>query len=86
MSTTITIEEAQAKLPELIAQLTPGEDVVITQNAHPVAELHLIAEAKPRPQFGSCQGMLTIVAEDEEHLKDFKEKSKRSSRIEEEST
>ena len=73
MSTTVTIEEAQAKLPELIAQLAPGEDVVITQNAQPVAELHLIAKEKPRPRFGNCQGMLTIVAEDEEHLEDFKE-------------
>jgi antitoxin (DNA-binding transcriptional repressor) of toxin-antitoxin stability system len=73
MSITITIEEAQAKLSELIAQLTPGEDVVITQNAQPVAELHLIATGKPQPRFGSCQGMLTIVAEDEDHLEDFKE-------------
>jgi len=73
MSTTITIEEAQAKLPELIAKLAPGEEVVITQNDQPVAELHPIAREKPRPQFGSCKGMLTIVAEDEEHLEDFKE-------------
>ena len=73
MSTTITIEEAQAKLPELIATLAPGEDVVITQDAQPVAELHRIAKEQPRPQFGNCQGMLTIVAEDEEHLADFKE-------------
>lgn len=73
MSTTVTLEEAQAKLPDLIAQLAPGEDVVITQNAQPVAELHLIVKTKPRPQFGNCQGMLTIVAEDKEHLKDFEE-------------
>jgi hypothetical protein len=26
-----------------------------------------------RPVFGSCQGMLTIVSEDDEHLKDFQE-------------
>jgi hypothetical protein len=25
------------------------------------------------PVFGSCQGMLTIVSEDEDHLKDFEE-------------
>ena len=73
MSITLTIEEAQAKLPELIAKLRPGEEVVITQNDHPVAELHLRAKKEPRPQFGSCKGMLTIVAEGEEHLEDFKE-------------
>ncbi len=73
MSTTLTIEEAQAKLPELIAKLSPGEEVVITQNDQPVAELHLTAKEKSRPKFGSCRGMLMIVAEDNEHLEDFKE-------------
>ena len=73
MSTSISVEEVQAKLPELIAQLTPGEEVVITQNAQPVAKLHLITPKKPRPRFGNCQGMLTILAEDEEYLEDFKE-------------
>jgi antitoxin (DNA-binding transcriptional repressor) of toxin-antitoxin stability system len=32
MSATITIEEARAKLKELIHQLAPGEEVVITEN------------------------------------------------------
>ena len=73
MSTSVTLEEAQAHLSELIAQLAPGEDVIITQNAQPIAELHLIAKTRPRPRFGNCQGMLTIVAEDDEHLKDFEE-------------
>ena len=26
-----------------------------------------------QPVFGSCKGMMTIVSEDEEHLKDFEE-------------
>ncbi len=73
MSITLTLEEAQATLPELVATLTPGEAVVITRDAEPAVELHLIAKAQPHPQFGNCQGMLTIVAEDEEHLDDFKD-------------
>lgn len=28
---------------------------------------------KPQPQFGSCQGKLLILAEDDEHLADFRE-------------
>ena len=35
----VTIEEAQAKLPELIDKLTPGEEVVIIRNKQPVARL-----------------------------------------------
>ena len=72
MSPTISIEEAQAKLAEIINALGPGEEVVIMKADQPVAELRSLA-AKPQPQFGSCKGMLTVVAEDKEHLEDFKE-------------
>lgn len=73
MSTLITLEEAQAKLAEIITRLAPGEDVVITQDAQPIAAVHRIHKEQPRPRFGNCKGMLTIVAEDEEHLEDFRE-------------
>jgi prevent-host-death family protein len=70
---TVTIEEAQAKLSDLIHQLTPGEEVVITENNQPVAKLVVSPGEKSRPQPGRCKGMLTIVAEDDEHLEHFKE-------------
>jgi antitoxin (DNA-binding transcriptional repressor) of toxin-antitoxin stability system len=69
----ISLEEAQAKLPESIGKLGPGEEVVITKDGQPVVELRSIAAGKPQPRFGSCQGIPTVVAEDEEHLGDFKE-------------
>ncbi len=72
--TTVSIEEAQAKLPELIEHLAAGEEVVITRNQQPVARLR--AEEKPprKPRkAGSAKGLLTILAEDDEHLKDFAE-------------
>lgn len=65
---TVTIEEAQARLPELIHSLLHGEEVVITRDQQPVAQLIPPPSAKPQPVFGSCKGMLTVVAEDEEHL------------------
>ena len=70
---TVTIQEAQAKLPDLIHRLTPGEEVVITENNEPVAKLVASGAEKPRPVPGRCKGMLTIVSEDDEHLEDFKE-------------
>ena len=70
---TVTIEEAQAKLLELIEKLAPGEEVLITRDQQPVAQLIPPPSIKPQPVFGSCKGMLTIVTEDEEHLEDFKE-------------
>jgi len=69
----VTIQEAQAKLPDLIHQLMPGEELVITENDLPVAKLVAQAAEKPRPMAGRCKGMLTILAEDDEHLQDFKE-------------
>lgn len=69
----VTIEEAQEKLPELIAQLAIGEEVIITCNQQPVAQLIPLPSTKPQPIFGSCKGKLTIVSEDDAHLEDFKE-------------
>ena len=70
---TVTIEEAQAKLAELIDKIMLGEEVIITRNQQPVARLVPLPSAKPQPVFGSCKAMLTMVAEDDEHLEDFKE-------------
>lgn len=70
---TVTIEEAQASLPELIRKLTPGEDVVITHNARPVAKLVSQPSEKPLPVFGRGKGKVITVSEDEELLKDFEE-------------
>ncbi len=71
---TVTIEKAQARLSELIDQLAAGEQLVITRNKQPIARL--LAEKnlgrKPRVP-GSAKGMLAILMEDEEHLKDFAE-------------
>ena len=71
---TIAIEEAQAKLPEIIEKLAPGEELIITRNDQPVAKLvgQQQPARKPR-QPGSAKGKLVILAEDDEHLKGFKE-------------
>ena len=69
--TTVSIPEAQANLPQIVENLKPGEEVILTRNQQPVAKLTPISTAKPQPVFGSSRGKLIIVAEDEEHLKDF---------------
>jgi prevent-host-death family protein len=68
---TVTLEEAKNQLGDLAAKVANGESVVITDHDRPVAQLVPVAPAKPRPQYGGSKGMLTIVAEDDEHLKDF---------------
>jgi len=37
--TSIPIQQAQANLPDLIHQLAPGDEVVITENDEPVARI-----------------------------------------------
>ncbi len=72
--TTVTLEEAHEHLPELIAQLKPGEEVVITQADQPVARLIPAPPQSRKPREpGSMIGKLVIVEDDEEHLEDFKE-------------
>jgi len=71
---TVTLEAARADLPDIIHRLRPGEEVVITEGGLVVARL--IREQQPgwqRPGPGLCKGMMTIVADDDEHLKDFAE-------------
>ena len=70
---TVTLQEAQSHLAEIIDKLTPGEEVVIARDRQPVARLVGESLAKPHPVPGRCRGMLTIVAEDDEHLKDWAE-------------
>src|SRR5262245_11534083 len=76
MATTISIDEAQAKLRELIQQLAPGEEVVITENQHPVAKLVSEppkAKTGLRPPPGLGKGFITVISDDDEHLKDFED-------------
>lgn len=71
---TVTVEEAQARLPDLIDHLRPGDALVITRDDKPVARLTAEEPPKRPPRKpGNCKGMLTIVSDDDEHLKDFAE-------------
>jgi prevent-host-death family protein len=70
----VTIQEAQANLTELIHELTPGNEVVITENNQPVAKL-VNETRKPglRPPPGLGKGCISIISDDDEHLDDFAE-------------
>lgn len=74
MSTTVSIEEAQAHLAELVSKLVPGEEVVITRDEQPVAKLigQRAVRRQPR-QPGSAKGKLLLLVEDDAHLEDFRE-------------
>lgn len=71
----LKVQEAQAKLSELIHSLKPGDEVVITENDQPVARL-ILAEQRPhiprRP--GTLRGTVKYMAPDfDAPLDDFSE-------------
>jgi len=72
---TVTVEEAQSKLTELIHHLTPGEEVVITENNQPVARLIAAAPPQRKPrQPGTLKGTVLYMAPDfDAPLDEFKE-------------
>ena len=49
MLATITIEEAQLNLKDLIDQMMPGEEIIITKDGQPVARLIRIAPPHSQP-------------------------------------
>ncbi|QEL21084.1 type II toxin-antitoxin system Phd/YefM family antitoxin [Limnoglobus roseus] len=73
---TVTIQEAQANLFDLIRRLSPGDEVLITENNQPVAKLVVPpAEPPPKPrQFGTMKGSVLYMAPDfDGPLDDFAE-------------
>ena len=74
--TSLSIEEAQAKLPDLVHGLNFGDEVVIIENDQPVARL-VPATGQPqrsprRP--GTLRGTVLYMAPDfDAPLEDFKE-------------
>ncbi len=72
--TTITIEDAQAKLPEIIGGMSKGEELAITQGEQVVARIvGERSERWERPGPGLAKGIFSIVADDDDDLKDFAE-------------
>ena len=55
----VTLEEAQANLPELIAETEAGEEIVITRGNKPVAKIAAISAARQSmPPASSLLGLL----------------------------
>jgi antitoxin (DNA-binding transcriptional repressor) of toxin-antitoxin stability system len=71
---TVTIEVAQVNLSELIDKLQPGEEVVITRNANPVAKLVKEIPPKLPRQPGLLKDKILYMADDfDAPLEEFKE-------------
>ena len=68
-----TVEDAQRSLGELIDKVVLGESVTLMRHNRAVAVLIAPQPGPVVPEFGCCREMLTIEADDDEHLADFAE-------------
>ncbi len=71
MAQVISVEQAAARLSEIIHSLGTGEEIVLTENDAPVARLSSSGEHWVRHR-GNCKGLLKVVHEGQEHLSDFR--------------
>jgi antitoxin (DNA-binding transcriptional repressor) of toxin-antitoxin stability system len=61
---TVTLEEAQNHLAEIIEKLAPGEEVVVTRNDRPLATLRAAPVTRRVPRFGTLKGSILHIAPD----------------------
>ena len=71
----VSLADAQARLPELIAKVEAGDEVVITRDGTPVARLVSEAGSAPEgPKLGTMKGSVLYMAPDfDAPLEDFRE-------------
>jgi antitoxin (DNA-binding transcriptional repressor) of toxin-antitoxin stability system len=69
----VTLEEAHAHLPLLIAQLQPGEEITITEQGRAVAQVKKAERTSWPCKAGSAAGKVWMAPDFNAPLEDFKE-------------
>ena len=80
----VTLQEAQSHLADLVHHLAPGDEMTITENHQPVARLVAVTlkqrrSARPRPpvtgipKAGSLEGLLVVPDDFKEPLEELRE-------------
>lgn len=74
LMTSIPLQQAQANLVDLVHQLAPGDEVIITENNQPVARIVPPSASHPPRKLGTLHGTVLYMAPDfDAPLDDFKE-------------
>jgi antitoxin (DNA-binding transcriptional repressor) of toxin-antitoxin stability system len=62
---TIPLDQAEGRLVEIVAGLSPDEEIVLTRDEKPIATIRA-APASPRepPRFGTLRGSILYIAPD----------------------
>ncbi len=71
---TVDLDEARARLREIVAGLQPGEEVVLTDNGKPLAKLVKTGRTSWPCKAGSAKGKILWIAPDfDAPLEEFRE-------------
>jgi antitoxin (DNA-binding transcriptional repressor) of toxin-antitoxin stability system len=68
---TVTLEEAQSKLANLIAQLRPGEEMTIIDQGQPIAQVKKVERTLWPCKAGSAAGKIRMAPDFDAPLDDF---------------
>ena len=72
MQSVMAMEDIQVTLPELISQLAPGDEIILTRDRRTVAKL--VGEGPGERKLGTLKGTVRYVAPDfDAPLDDFQE-------------
>jgi antitoxin (DNA-binding transcriptional repressor) of toxin-antitoxin stability system len=69
----VDVEEAKTHLPDLIDAAVSGEEIMIAKDAQHVVKLVPVSRTRPRPQFGSAEGLISMSDDFDAPLEDFAE-------------
>ncbi len=69
----VTLEEAQARLPQLLEQLQPGEEIIITDHGQPLARVQKTGRTSWPCKAGSARGKIHLAPDFDAPLEEFKE-------------
>ena len=71
---TISLEQAQFSLADIVHQLSPGDEIVITENDRPVARILPAQPPKSVRQLGTMRGSVLLMSPDfDAPLDDFQD-------------
>lgn len=71
MTQTVSVDEAQHKLPDLLAQALAGNEVIITEHGMPVARLvPVVTHAKKKRVAGLNRGTIVTTEDFDDSLPD----------------
>ena len=70
----VTIEEAQTKLRDIVRQLQPGEEITITENEQPLAQVKRVGRTSWPCRAGTAKDQVLRIAPDfDAPLDEFRE-------------